>query len=358
MSRVALLLSTAALASTLAGSISEAHACSPPPPPPPSGTFAIGHRMGPRAPKNGGVIFVVSRTQEITEESVIAQLKITVRSGVDEIPGTIRRISSAGLGSKWIWLPTSNGGQLPPGVVHISITSTEEPSALQEPVEADVTIEDRILAPPKIAPNVELRRELVTDRTSPKIVCKWKGQSAACESGPQERQVASRFLGVPNLIYLVPELPQNDAALFEREIELFGRNADGSQGASEVTPVYSAGSSGNFDRPYVEYCAKLRTRLLADGSTSEEQVCVPHGALDLTVSEQDTKRALDQQLSRCETIIHPSGTETSPPGPAADASCAVVVGRRGDGAAGTSVVIALGIVAGVLRRRATRSRHG
>jgi hypothetical protein len=356
LSRATFVLSAAALFVTLAGAFTEADACSKAPDPLPPGTFIVSlyGSSAESAPKNAGLVFQTFRTPDVSEAARIAETKITVRSGEREIVGALRRVGQpSDLTSLWVWMPSQDSGVLPPGIVHITATSTTQPEPL---VEADVTIDDRLLTPSQPAPRIELRRGLIADDGAPTILCKWQGDSAACESGPQEKLVASRVKGLPVLGFFMPELA--DARFLEQQVELFGRSG-GVKSESQVVARPGGGGAVRFTRPYDEYCAKVTTRLLADGTASEQEICTPHGELDLAVSEEEERNAVNSQLSGCETTVFPPGTSAEDPtGTASSVGCSAHGRQRGlDFAGGGGAVLVGGIVALLRRRRKNGAAH-
>lgn len=354
-------LSALVMAATIGANIRDASACTPPQEPPPAGTIRDVNLSRSASPKNGGLVFGVVAGADVTDAQITSAIAITVKAGELQIPGALSKTQTLSEGfSQWIWKPTD--GVLPAGTVDVAVKAQ---TTVPHEEQVAITIEDRILTPSLRPMTLSLARTAQPDGSSPKIQC--TGSPVPMNPcGPttnSETQIPSRYDGVPAVNYLLPEAPPSDAPWLLQTVELFGRDKNGTKSSTELRETGGPGGSTTLDRRYDEYCSKLTVRFIGDGTETSAETCVPHGALDLTVTAAEETALVKGRVEHCETTVYPAGTSeadptgrgtgTAAPDEAADVSgCSATRARESNGDAGAAALTALAcLLVGARRRR-------
>jgi hypothetical protein len=82
--------------------------------------------------------------------------------------------------------------------------------------------------------------------------------------------------------------------------------------------------------------------------------CIPHGSLDLVVSQADDQARVKSALSACTSAVYPEGTSKEDYTGESSGCSVSQAGTRGGGSLG---VCGVGLAIAALRRRRTRVRH-
>lgn len=273
----------------------SAEACSPPaqdvPGVAPAASFAA---PAASLPKDAGIVFVVYQA-ELTESEVLAKLTVEVREGATPIEGTLHALGVADGSSyrPWQWKPKAP--ELPVGALSVHIEGGGG-----KVTDTPITIADRHFVVPTLAvKSVTASRLLIRAPGASDIFCETPEPAGGCNAGGG-MVINTRQVGVPALAEQHDPLPEADASYLRQSLAFYGRNEDGSIGGSATT--------NTLDRGYAQYCVELTTRSILDDAQVKTEKCIPHGSLDLAVSEADDQARVKSALSACSSAVYPDGT--------------------------------------------------
>lgn len=321
-------------------------------------------------PRNVALLFRAHTYKPATETTIRAQITVEVSRDGAPVAGSMKPVAGLGtLESLWQWLP--DGAPLTPrGRYHVKVTNAglaQLPPSAPPVREYDIQVVDRDARVPELSLTFNVTRHVVADETAPKIVC---ANPVFCAEEVQT--VALRYLAVPGLTFNVavpdniefPEYLSASARIFARTNGVVvEEHAIGS--AYGWTTALRSWGTVDFAKAD-EYCASVSVWLRTDPEhpTTVEQ-CQPHGDLDLSMSEEDQQRWLDELLLSCQNPTFPPeyAGPGAPAAPGADegsrstSSCAAapVPSRARDTAPGAVIAIAL-LAATMWQRR--RAREG
>lgn len=342
-----------------------AHACAMPPPnypvpPDVVGMFEPAFAPGTQ-PTNAALLFFVRTTTPSTEAMVRLQIAIEVSREGAPIAGTMKPVEGlGGLDSLWQWLP-DGASSMPAALYHVKVTKSGLLPATVD--EYDMQVDDQAVPPPEVHLTVDVARMVVGDETGPKIDCGVE----PCSS-EKRNLIPTRYLARANIslelstaTWPFPYYVGSSARIFSR--------TNGVVVEEHTVSSIQGGVAGTHlsiqDLPKAdEYCVSVsvwrRTSADAEHPTTVER-CKAHGTLDLSMSADQERAALDSVLARwsCKappvspTPEDPSGAQAAPPAPSSssESGCAAtpIPSRTCPTAAGA--LIAVGLVAATRRRR-------
>ena len=334
-----LLVALACALLTEVASAPSAEACSPQGQPRPSAAPAVSFAAPSAAlPKDAGIVFVVYQG-ELKESEVLAKLTIEVREGATAIEGTLQPLGVA-IGSpyrSWHWKPKAP--ELPVGALSVHIEGGDGKST-----DTPITIADRRLVVPTLAvTSLTATRALIRAPGASDILCEAPASIGSCNSSGTAG-INTRQVGVPQLSEQHEPLPEADSSYLRQAISFYGRNEDGSIGGSDL----HAGSS-QLERAYAQYCVEVTAASILDGTEVKTEKCIPHGSLDLAVSEAEDQARVKAALSACTSVVYPQGTSKED-FTGESSGCSVSHGPMRGGSFGACAV-GLGLALATLRGR-------
>lgn len=374
MPRLLQVLSAATLATLATLASRPADACSPAEQPPSPGviesvTLATDASTQAALPiaKDGGLVLFV-RAGTMTEEALRASLKIEVapKGEVDapKLEGALSQVrapSEQGR-SVWSWRPTA---AFAAGVLDVKIevvgqalVDRDDDGIDDRAAELELTVEERATSVPQLALDVSVDRSVTGSTSSPTILCKGSFVGNSCETSVSEHRLATRYEAHPQLRFTSTDRSlERDQMMFSTKARLFTRDDAGVKEEVDALEGFSIhAGEARFAQAAARYCVELTVTSFSNPSVSSvQEKCAEHGALDLTVQDEEQDALVRRSLESCESPEFPEGTSADDPSgtSASSGGCSVVAmpgGGLGAGAS-SSFALALGLAAAAARRR-------
>lgn len=304
----------------------EAHAqaCSPPSEPDPTVTKA--ELLAKELAKNVGIPLQLSVYGDTTPEIVRSTVIVTVRSGQTVIDGSLEPLLTP---EKPLYRWRAAAGDTPVGQLTVSIEVKREATANTAPITETVTILDRLAVAKPTPATISVTRVVSPDGNAPAIVCKRTHGFGECGNGSYEENVATRWVGLPNVRATLAPADTPDAPLVQIATEMFGRDKNGTQGK-----VQKSGSAGivpgqppiaayaQLERGFDEYCTTTTTTILGVPEASVATSC-GSPKVDLSVTNDEAVSNIREETSHCDSTSYPPGTSEDDPTGQGDGGCQV-----------------------------------
>jgi hypothetical protein len=265
-------------------------------------------------PKGAGILLRV--TGSISPADPTAGISVGVkRDDGREISGVLTALEG-GSGDQPNAYFQPDGG-LAPGGYAVTVTVAASVYGQARSVTGWVRVADEAMRPPAVTFAPAVRSRVVVDdshtvccdayEVGPLYGCGEIGARGAAslqiETSPAPRTVRHCFgdglSARPRLeVTLQTGLSDVESSFLEHRFSALG--AGGVLSEQVVRGGSSVGAAADWPAPQLEYCFRVETRSLVDGSVSTDLACAPHGSLALAAAPTDeTKAEITNRMAMC-----------------------------------------------------------